>query len=250
MIFDAYAAYYDLLYRDKDYTSEATYLHELIASHVPAATSVLDLGCGTGKHAQEFVKLGYQLTGVDQSARMIELAHELNPSDSSKFEVGDVRTFRSSKKFEVVLSLFHVMSYQATDTDLQSAFATAAANLQPGGIFMFDCWFAPGVLSDAPTVVRKQMQNENILVERTATPTHDEKNRTINVHFDVAVTEIGTGAKHQLQEDHLMRYLNKEEVEELGTKSGFEMIASHPWMSVEELGDKKCWYALFVLQKQ
>ena len=57
--FGAYARYYDLLYRDKDYPAEARYLHELIQRHAPGAQSILDLGCGTGAHAAEFAELGY-----------------------------------------------------------------------------------------------------------------------------------------------------------------------------------------------
>ncbi len=250
MIFDAYAAYYDLLYTNKDYAAEARYIHDLIKLHAPTASSILDMGCGTGKHARQFAELGYQVTGVDQSASMIALAHQMNRSAAAKFECGDIRSIRLRQKFDVVLSLFHVMSYQVLDNDLQEAFATASTHLEEGGICMFDCWYAPGVLADAPTVVTKRMSNEEISVERIATPAHNPEHRTINVHFDVRVTENATGLTHELQEDHLMRYLYTQEVLEFGTISGFKLIAAHPWMSHETLAKKACWYALFVLQKQ
>ena len=41
-IFDAYAAYYDLFYRDKDYAGEAAYVDGLIRRHHPSSQSVLD----------------------------------------------------------------------------------------------------------------------------------------------------------------------------------------------------------------
>ena len=50
--FAKYALCYDLLYRDKDYAAEAGYVGRLIRSATPAARSVLEFGCGTGRHAR------------------------------------------------------------------------------------------------------------------------------------------------------------------------------------------------------
>lgn len=55
-IFNTYAAYYDLLYRDKDYVGEAAYVHDLIQHHAPGAQEVLELGSGTGGHAASAVR--------------------------------------------------------------------------------------------------------------------------------------------------------------------------------------------------
>src|SRR5450432_1981030 len=70
-VFGAYSRYYDLLYRDKDYAAEASYVRSLIGQHCPAATSILDLGCGTGRHALLLAEHGYRVTGVDGSPDML-----------------------------------------------------------------------------------------------------------------------------------------------------------------------------------
>jgi methylase of polypeptide subunit release factors len=64
-VFGAYARYYDLLYRDKDYAAEAQYVHRLIQSHALGARSILELGCGTGAHAVLLAGEGYRIHGVD-----------------------------------------------------------------------------------------------------------------------------------------------------------------------------------------
>ena len=43
--------YYDLFYDDKNYQLEANYIHEKIQEYKSNSKSILELGCGTGKHA-------------------------------------------------------------------------------------------------------------------------------------------------------------------------------------------------------
>jgi hypothetical protein len=63
--FAKYALCYDLLYRDKDYAAEAGYAGRLIRSATPAARSVLEFGCGTGRHARLLCTMGFDVHGVD-----------------------------------------------------------------------------------------------------------------------------------------------------------------------------------------
>lgn len=56
------------------------------------------------------------------------------------------------KKYDAVMSLFHVVSYLNSDRDLALAFETAAEHLHPGGLFLFDFWYGPAVLSQKPEI--------------------------------------------------------------------------------------------------
>ena len=73
-IFNAYAEYYDLLYSNKDYSSEAQYIDSLIKKTSSKANSILELGCGTGAHAEYLARMGYTVHGVDVSPAMISKA--------------------------------------------------------------------------------------------------------------------------------------------------------------------------------
>src|SRR5260221_4703226 len=148
-VFGTYSRYYNLLYKDKDYMGEAEYVGTLIREHHPRAKSVLDLGCGTGRHASLLARMGYEPTGVDRSSEMLAVDRSASPSADPRkdspgarggdapflhpeFVQGDIRAARLSKRFDVVISLFHVMSYLTTNDDLLAAFATAREPLQPG----------------------------------------------------------------------------------------------------------------------
>src|SRR5512139_1278741 len=176
-VFGTYSRYYNLFYRDKDYTGEAEYVHGLIQQHRPGAGSLLDLGCGTGRHAFLLAEKGYAVAGVDRSEEMLAVANSQVATAvrvearspvavPPAFHLGDLRTVRLGRTFDAVVSLFHVMSYQTTNNDLREAFATAREHLAPGGVFIFDCWYGPAVLTDRPAVRVKRLEDESIYVTR------------------------------------------------------------------------------------
>jgi SAM-dependent methyltransferase len=228
-VFDAYAAYYDLLYKDKDYATEAEYVHDLIERHLPEAHDVLELGCGTGRHAEQFAQLGFRVTGVDRSSEMVVQAHKrTRGTPGLQFCEGDLRDFRCGQTFDVVLALFHVMSYQTSNTDLAAAFETVAEHLSPGGVFIFDCWYGPGVLSDPPATRIKRLHGDGIDITRIAEPFHYPDLNRVDVHYEVLV-ENGTRMQ-RIREVHPMRYLFTPEVDRLLDLVGMRRLTVEKWL--------------------
>ncbi len=78
--FGNYSRYYNLLYKDKDYRGEAGFIHDLIRKYSPEAKTILDLGCGTGRHDLLLAKKGYAITGVDMSEEMLLIARSQQPT--------------------------------------------------------------------------------------------------------------------------------------------------------------------------
>lgn len=70
-VFGDYARYYNVLYRDKDYSGETTFILNCLKRYGSCPTTLLDLGCGTGRHALEMSKRGISATGVDISTTML-----------------------------------------------------------------------------------------------------------------------------------------------------------------------------------
>jgi SAM-dependent methyltransferase len=248
-VFDLYAAYYDLLYRDKDYAAEAAYVARLLREATPQAGRLLELGCGTGGHAFELAKLGFEVDGIDLSEAMVARAQarrEASPELVSRlvFQRGDVRSHRDGRRYDGVISLFHVMSYQVSNEDLSSAFVTARAHLAPGGAFLFDSWWGPAVLSDRPHRVTKQVADDRIEVLRQTTPMMRLQENVVDVQFDVGI-RARDGRHEQVQELHRMRYLFGPELRLMLADAGFELQRAEAWMTGTELDDRS-WYACFV----
>ena len=234
---DLYAQAYDLLYSDKDYAAEVLYIDELIKKLAPGTKSILDLGCGTGKHDKLIAEKGYSVHGVDMSENMIERAQALAGSKLNKeltFSTGDIRTIKLKRKFDVVVSLFHVMSYQTTNEDLQMAFNTVKEHLNPGGIFIFDCWYGPGVLTDPPQVRVKRLENQEIKLVRIAEPEHHVTHNVIDVNYELQIESIKNPEHKTIFEKHKMRYLFDTEVEWLSLASSMKIVAGYHWLTFNE----------------
>ena len=245
--FDLYAAYYDLLYRDKDYGAEARYVNDLVKALAPAARSLFEMGCGTGGHAVEFAHLGYDVHGVDLSPAMIDRAQQRRATSAAmasrmSFERADVRKVRLGRRFDAAISLFHVVSYQTTTADLAAAFSTARAHLDVGGVFVFDCWYGPAVLTDRPRHIDKKAEDERICVHRRARPEMHVNLNCVDVHFDVSIVARGANEQRDVIEVHRMRYLFVPEIEHLLGAAGFERVDAQQWMTGRALDDTT-WYA-------
>jgi 2-polyprenyl-3-methyl-5-hydroxy-6-metoxy-1,4-benzoquinol methylase len=69
--------------------------------------SILDLGCGTGRHSIELSKRGYKVTGVDLSESQLQRAREkaLEQKVSIDFIQGDARNLPYQNQFDLVIML-------------------------------------------------------------------------------------------------------------------------------------------------
>jgi ubiquinone/menaquinone biosynthesis C-methylase UbiE len=68
------------------YGKEYQTFKELIGS----GNKIIEIGCGTGRDAEELVKLGFDYTGIDASEGMLEIAQE--KVKEGKFKIGDFYT--------------------------------------------------------------------------------------------------------------------------------------------------------------
>lgn len=253
-VFDAYARYYELLYHDKCYAAEADYIASHIRKQAPQAKSILELGCGTGSHAEHLARMGYTVHGVDMSEEMLaradarKAALPVEVAARLFFGIGDVRSVRTGERYDTVISLFHVVSYQATNADLIAAFETAAAHLSPGGLFLFDFWYGPAVLTQKPEVKVKRLEDEKIKVTRIAEPVMHVNENLVDVNYTVFVEAKATGRVEQLRETHRMRYLFLPELNQLLSDAGFEVLDQYQWMG-HQAPDEASWAGFVIARK-
>ena len=253
-VFNEYAQYYDLLYKDKDYAIEADYVAGLIGRFHPHANSILELGAGTGIHARLLAEKGFSIHGIERSPEMLNRARKLaeihkqeHLASTLNFSKGDIRTVRLNQSFDAVIALFHVISYQTTNEDVTAAFETARHHLNPGGVFIFDIWYGPAVLTQHPSVRIKRVADEHLKITRIAEPILQHNENLVDVNYHVFISNLGTNETHELNETHRMRYFFKPEIKRIAYQVGMQYRHAEEWISGKAIGCDT-WGGCFVLQ--
>ena len=98
---------------------------------------VLDLGCGTGKMARKLAREGYQVTAVDNSMDMLEIAAS-EEDDHILYVLQDMVSLELPQQVDAAVSICDCMNYILEEEDLKEAFRRVREFLKEDGVFVFD----------------------------------------------------------------------------------------------------------------
>ncbi len=250
-VFNRYAQYYDLLYREKDYPREVDYLETLLAKYATTnVQTILDLGCGTGRHAIMLAHKGYHVVGVDYSPAMLAVAQQnkLRAEALVEFVNGDICTVRLDKKFDAAISMFAVMGYQTANERLEQALFTASHHLNPDGLFIFDVWFGPAVITQRPHDRVFITEKDDGTAIRLTRPTLSLLTHTVSVTYTVLHIENDV-VRDQVKETHEMRFFFPKELEYILAKTGLEVLGMHPFMTLSNELTENDWNMTVIAKK-
>lgn len=95
---------------------------------------ILDIPCGVGRHSRVFAREGFDVTGVDISQSFVDEAHERSmDNENVAFVQGDMKDFRTEKRFDVVLNLWNSFGYFEDEADNLEVLENFYENLKDGG---------------------------------------------------------------------------------------------------------------------
>ena len=132
---------YERLYANRD-EKEARQLIDWLEKTLDLGncSSILDLGCGRGRHALNLARRGYQVTGIDLSEQAIKTAKEKaerDGLDNVRFLVRDMRR-PLPETFDAIVNLFTTFGYFEKDEENTQVLDSIVKMLEPGGIFVLD----------------------------------------------------------------------------------------------------------------
>jgi SAM-dependent methyltransferase len=139
-MFTETAEFYDALYRFKDYDAAAEAVDRVIRLHAPRARTLLDVGCGTGKHLAA-LRHSYDVQGLDINPDLLQVAAG-NCPDVPLHEA-DMADFELAERFDAITCLFSAIGYVRTVERMRSAIAAMTRHLAPGGVLLVEPWFTP-----------------------------------------------------------------------------------------------------------
>ncbi len=134
---------YHALYGERN-EDEAILFIEALAKAVlgDVCSEVLDLGCGSGRHAAAFSNQGFRTLGIDLSSNSIDKARLVyGESESLRFLKGDMRMLEEhveAGSFDAVASLFTSIGYFEDEADLTKTILGVARVLRINGVFILD----------------------------------------------------------------------------------------------------------------
>ena len=158
--------YYDLLYSEiKNYEAEILRLLEIIRSAPLPMRKILDVGCGTGRHAELLCEAGLEVDGLDIEPGFIHIAQERNPN--GRFLVGDMTSFEVSEPYDALFCLFGSIGYAVDEARLHAAFECFRNAVRPSGLLIVEPWFEPDDMTDG-AVHMHTARRDNLVVCRVA----------------------------------------------------------------------------------
>jgi SAM-dependent methyltransferase len=199
------AEVYDLIYRgQKDYAAEARSIADLVRARNPAATSILDVACGTGEHLAHLRSYFCDVAGVELSEQMLAQARRKLPG--VPLYRGDMRDFDLGRQFDAACCMFSSIGYMSSIDELTAAAARMAAHVTPGGLLIVEPWLTPEVWRDG-YVSQESYQNGDRLLVRMSHSGTDGRRSRIRMHY---LLGDPTGIRHFEDQHDLMLFTHDE----------------------------------------
>ena len=241
-----YAQYYDIFYQNKDYAAEADFVARVIKQHRPGAQTLLDIGCGTGRHLHGLSEIGFDVCGIDRSPEMIGIAKKRHPG--LPFYCARAEELRLDKSFDVVISLFHVLSYMQSDRQVRGYFEAISRHLSQGGLALFDFWHGPGVLNLRPESRFQVYEDDALKIRRYSASTLDESKNTVTVDYDILAT-AGREVVAEVAESHSLRYFFQEDIKAFLSGAALQYLGLYRWGHMQAAPSKQDWAAYALCRK-
>lgn len=136
-LFENYANSYEQEPYTKGTIGEVDFIEKEIA--FDKTCRILDIGCGTGRHAIELAKRGYSVVGVDLSGAQLDKARSnaLKENVSPRFLQADARMLTLTNEFDLVTIICEgAFPLMETDEMNFAILRNAKQALRPGGKFI------------------------------------------------------------------------------------------------------------------
>jgi SAM-dependent methyltransferase len=164
---------------------------EFLAGLVPLGGRVLELAVGTGRVAIPLAERGIAVEGVDGSAAMLERMRAKPGGASIPALVGDMADVALAGPFDLVYLVFNTLFNLPSQARQVDCFRNVARVLEPGGLFVIECFIQDVTAFDrGQRVATRALSEDSVSMEFQL---HDPVEQTITyqrVTFDAKRTAL------------------------------------------------------------
>jgi SAM-dependent methyltransferase len=216
----AFARTYDACYADKDYGGESAWIvGECVRVSGSLPRRLLDVACGTGRHAEAFGAAGIDVIGIDRSEDMLAIARRRLPR--TRLVRGDMTTLASlvrEASVDAAVCLFDSLGYAGTPCGVAATLSGMARAIRPGGIAVVEVWNADAMAAFEPYRERRLGTGE----VRVSQTTIDTSRRRAVV--DWTLHRPGFPDCHERHEN---QFFDADELRRLMADAGLDEVRIH-----------------------
>jgi SAM-dependent methyltransferase len=119
---------------------DCDFLEDIFAKYEIQYRDVLDIACGTGRHALEMVRRGYNVTGLDHSESMLDFATKKASSENLtiRYILGDMRNLSFNEEFDAAYILFNTIVTLTSNDELLAFMKGVHCALREDGLFIIE----------------------------------------------------------------------------------------------------------------
>jgi SAM-dependent methyltransferase len=137
---DFWRDFYPYMFPPERFLAAPDEVGRIVALTQCARGSLLDLCCGPGRHAVEFARCGFQVTGVDRSPFLLERARE-RASEAGvpiAWVMEDMRSFVRPATFDLACNLFTSFGYFKEEQDNLQVLRNIHQSLKENGVLVLE----------------------------------------------------------------------------------------------------------------
>ena len=248
-----HAELYDLFYAAKPYVAEASYLNGLLQRFPEQPVRrVLDIACGTGSHAIELERLGYDVVGTDISEDMLTRAREKarDASSAVHFECQDMRALDvASRPFDAVLCLFDAIGHVQTTAAIKQTFRAVHRHLRDDGLFVLEFWHAAAMAGHHDPLRVRRLTTERGEIVRLSETTVDLAQQCATVQH--AIYDLRRDGTYQTAvERQINRFFSLQEMSALLDDCRFDVLKHYSGYSPDENLTPDTWHIVLLARRR
>ncbi len=248
-----HAELYDLFYSQKRYADEAAFVHDALQRCSQGATRrLLDIACGTGSHALELEKHGYEVVATDISDDMLVFAgaKAKNLSSRVRFERQDMRTLDLPPPvFDGVICLFDAIGHVLTSAAIKDTFGGVWRHLRPRGLFILEFWHAAAIISRHDAVRARRFHTAQGEILRLSETTLDLAQQRAAVQHSIYEHRVD-GTYGVAVETQVNRFFALQEMSDLLDDCRFDVVKYFSGYTPDETLTSDTWHIVLVARRR
>lgn len=193
---------------------------------------ILDLACGEGTFAVAMAKRGLQVTGVDRSPEMLEIARRRAATEKVRvtFLQQDMHSLSLRGSFDLITCWFDSLNYLLDIDDVAHTFAGVSRYLNERGVFIFDVNTIRGLAVEwvkDPSYVHLNSADSFLV----SIPEYDAVTRIASLHITGFARENERWVR--IDEVHKERGYTLKEIQQCLTRASLRELAC--WDSLDKM---------------